>query len=73
MGTYSKHHLSLFLPYDMASLVAQSGKNLPAVQETQVRFLGWDDLLEKEMATHTSILALRILWPEEAGRLQSMG
>ena len=50
-----------------------SGKNPPAMQETQVRFLGWDDLLEKEIATHSSILAWRIPWTEEPGRLQSMG
>ena len=73
MGTYSKHHLSLFLPRDMVSLVAQSGKNLPAVQETQVPFLGWDDPLEKEMATQSSNLAWRIPRPEEAGSLQSTG
>ena len=51
-------------------------KNLPAVQEmseTQVRSLGWKDPLEKEMATHSSILAWRIPWTEEPGRLQSMG
>ena len=57
----------------MASLVAQSVKNLPAVQETQVQFLGWEDPLEKEMATHSSILAWRIPWTEEPGRLQSLG
>ena len=57
----------------MASLVAQSLKNLPAVQETQVRSLGWEDPLEKEMATHSSILAWKISWTEEPGRLQSMG
>ena len=56
-----------------ASLIAQSVKNLPAVQETWVRFLGWEDPLEKEMATHSSILAWRIPWIEEPGRLQSMG
>ena len=50
-----------------------SGKNPPAMQETQVRFLGRDDLLEKEIATHSSILAWRIPWTEEPGRLQSMG
>ena len=44
----------------MASLLARSVKNLPAVQETQVRFLGWEDPLEKEIATHSSILAWRI-------------
>ena len=48
-------------------------KNLPAVQETQVRSLGWEDPLEKEMATHSSIPAWRILWTEEPGGLQSMG
>ena len=48
-------------------------KNLPAMQETQIQFLGQEDLLEKEMATHFSILAWRILWTEEPGRLQSMG
>ena len=48
-------------------------KNLPAMQETGVSSLGWEDLLEKEMATHSSILAWRIPWTEERGRLQSMG
>ena len=48
-------------------------KNLPAMQETQVRFLGQEDLLKKEMATHSSILAWRIPRKEEPGRLQSMG
>ena len=48
-------------------------KNLPAKQETQVRFLGQEDPPEKEMATHSSILAWRILWAEEPGGLQSMG
>ena len=51
-------------------------KNLPAVQElqeTQVRFLGWEDPLEKGMATHSSILAWRIPWTEEPSGLQSMG
>ena len=57
----------------MASLVAQSVKNLPAMQEIQVQFLGWEDPLEKEMATHSSILAWRIPWTKEPGRLQSMG
>ena len=48
-------------------------KNLPAIQETQVQSLGWKDPLEKEMATHSSILACRIPWTEEPGGLQSMG
>ena len=56
-----------------ASLVAQSVKTLPAVQETQVRSRGWEDPLEKEMATHSSILAWKISWTEEPGGLQSMG
>ena len=47
-------------------------KNLPAMQEAQVRSLGWEDLLEKEMTTHSSILAWEIPWTEELGRLQSM-
>ena len=48
-------------------------KHLPAMQETQVRSLGWEDPLEKEMATHSSTLAWKILWTEEPDRLQSMG
>ena len=44
-----------------------------AMRETRVRSLGWEDLLDKEMATHSSILARRIPWTEEPGRLQSMG
>ena len=56
-----------------ASLVAQLVKDLPAEQETQVQFLAWEDPLEKEMATHSSILAWRIPWTEEHGGLQSMG
>ena len=56
-----------------ASLVAQSVKSLPAVQETWVQSLGWEDSLEKEIATHSSILAWKISWTEEPGGLQSMG
>ena len=48
-------------------------KRLPTMQEIRVQSLGWEDLLEKEMATHTSILAWKIPWMEELGRLQSMG
>ena len=55
-----------------ASLVAQV-KHLPTMQESGVRSLGWEDPLEKEMATHSSILAWKIPWMEEHGRLQSMG
>ena len=59
--------------YFSLSLVAQTVKSLPAVQGTRVRSLGWEDPLEKAMATHSSILAWRIPWTEEPGRLQSMG
>ena len=53
--------------------MAQMVKNLPAMQETWVRSLGWEDPLEKGMATHSTILAWRIPWTEEPGELQSMG
>ena len=56
-----------------ASLVAQRLKRLPLIRETRVRSLGQEDPLEKEMVTHSSILAWRIPWTEEPGRLQSMG
>ena len=56
-----------------ASLVAQTVKHLPAMRETWVRFLGWKDPLEKEMAIHSSTLAWKIPWTEEPDRLQSMG
>ena len=58
---------------NQASLVAQRLKRLPAVWETWVRSLGREDPLEKEMATHSSILACRIPWTEEPDGLQSMG
>ena len=54
-------------------LVAQTVKNLPAMQETWVWSLGREDLLEKETVTHSSILAWRVAWTEEPGRLQSIG
>ena len=56
-----------------ASLAAQLVKNLPAVQETWVRSLGLEDPLEKETATHSSILAWKISWIEDPGGMQSMG
>ena len=56
-----------------ASLVAKVVNNLPAMQDTWVPFLGWEDPLEKGMATHSSIFAWRIPWTEEPGKLQSMG
>ena len=48
-------------------------KNLPTIQEIWVQFLGWEDPLEEEMATHSSILAWQIPWTEEPGQLKSMG
>ena len=55
------------------SLVAQRVKRLPAMRETWVRSLGWEDPLAKEMATHSSTLAWKIPWTEKPGRLHSMG
>ena len=54
-------------------MVAQTIKHLPIMQETWVQFLGWEYPLEKGMATHSSILAWRIPWTEDPGRLQPMG
>ena len=54
-------------------LVAQTVKHLPTMRETRVQSLGWEDLLEKEMATHSSILAWKTPWTEKAGSLQSTG
>ena len=56
-----------------ASPVVQLAKNLPAMQETWVRSVGWDDALEKGMPAHSSMRAWRIPWTEETSRLQSMG
>ena len=53
--------------------MAQTVKSLPATRKTQIRPLSLEDLLEKEMATHSSILAWKISWTEELGRLQSVG
>ena len=64
--------LSQGIEYSGASLVAQMVKNLPAMQETWVQSLSWDDPLEKEVATHSSILAWRIPWKDESGGLQSI-
>ena len=61
------------LQYSWASLMAQLVKNPPAMQKTRDRYLGWEDPLEEEMATHSSILAWEIPWAEELGGLQSMG
>ena len=54
-------------------MLAQTVKHLPTMQETWVRFLGWEDPLEKEMATHSSTLVWEIPWMEEPVGLQSMG
>ena len=63
----------LMLELKMASLVAQTVKNLPGMQETHVRSLGLKDPLEKGMATHSRILAWRTSWTEEPGSLQPWG
>ena len=74
MLSFQQTMVYLTSPYlNRASLVAQMVKYLPAMQETQVQSLGWEDPLEKGMATHSSILAWRIPWTEEPGGLQSMG
>ena len=65
--------IDYLLQHSWASLVAQTVKNPPAMQETWVRSLDWKDPWKKEMATHSSILAWKISWMEEPGRLQSMG
>ena len=57
----------------MTSLVAQTVKHLPTMLETWVQSLGQEDILEKEMATHSNILAWQIPWTEEPGGIQSMG
>ena len=66
------HELQLTI-HAGASLVPQMVKNLPAMEETQVWSLGWEDLLEKGIATHSLIPAWRIPWTEEPGGVQSMG
>ena len=62
----------LFVAQPCITLVAQTLKHLPIMLETRVRSLGQEDLLEKEMATHSSTLAWKIPWKEEPGRLQSI-
>ena len=74
MGSHRvRHHWSDVAAAGAGRLVPQMVKNLPAMQETQVRFPGWEDLLEKEMVMHSSILAWRSSWTEEPGGLQSKG
>ena len=65
--------LFVYFCFCFSSLVAQMVKRLPTMRETRIQSLGREDLLEKEMATHSSILAWKIPWTEEPGRLQSMG
>ena len=60
-------------PTNVGFLGGSVVKNLPAMQETWARSLGWENPLEEEMVTHSSILAQKIPWTEEIGRLQSMG
>ena len=60
-------------PLLFENMVAQRVTHLPTMQETRVRSLGWEDPLEKEVAAHSSILAGKIPWTEEASKLQSMG
>ena len=66
-------YVEILIPRVMASLVAQTVKRMPAMRETWVRFLGWEDPLAKEMAIHSSTLAWKIPWTEGPERLQSMG
>ena len=66
-------HLFSFSYYSWSTMVAQTVKRLPAMWETRVQSLGREDRLEKEMATHSSILAWKISWMEKPGGLQSMG
>ena len=73
MYTHTHAHTHTHTHTHTASLVAQTVKNLPAMQEAQVQSLGQKDPLEKGMASHSSILAWRIPWTEEPGRPQSMG
>ena len=67
-----RHSWISFIVPPLTSLGAQMVKYLPTMQETQVQSLGWEDHLEKEMATHSSILVWKIPRTEEPGRLQSM-
>ena len=74
ISCFGRHILYHWVTWENPSeLVAQIVKNLPAMQKTQVQSLGWEDTLEKGMATHSSILSWKISWVEEPGGLQSMG
>ena len=71
LSTWNLHSISIS-GASLVPLVAQKAKSLPAMRETWVQSLAWEDPLEKEMATHSSILAWRIPWTEEPGGLPSM-
>ena len=73
MVEFDYNHFAIPKEFYWASLVAKLVKYPPAMQETLVQFLGWEDPLEEGMATHSSILAWRITWTEEPGGLQSIG
>ena len=73
LGRSAEEGIGYSLQCCWASLVAQVVKNLPAVWETWVQSLGWEDALEESMATHSSILAWRIPWTEQPGGQQSRG
>ena len=75
MGSQRVRHdwATFTFSFTWVSLVAKMVKHLPAMQDTQVQSLGWEDPLEKEMATHSSILAWKIPWSEKPDKLQSMG
>ena len=73
LGRFAGEGIVYPFQYSWASLVAQTVKNPLAMWETRVQSLGWEDLLEKGMATHSSILAWRIPWTEKPGGLQSLG
>ena len=73
LGRSPGEGMGYLLQYSWASLVAQTVKNLHALQETWLQSLGWEDPLEEGMATHSSILAWRIPWTEVLHGLQSMG
>ena len=72
-GKSPREGIGYSLQYSWTSQVAQTVKNLPAVWESWGQSLGWEDPLEKGMATHSGILTWRIPWTEDPGRLQSMG
>ena len=71
-GRFPGEGIGYPIQYSWAFLIAQLVKSLPAIQETLIQFLGWEDPLEKGMTTHSSVLACRIPWTEEPGGLLSM-